>query len=1319
MKKRLTIFAILVMLLTFVLATSRNVRLAASEQLSHTVVQNANYGSDIVFNAAVEGEVLSAKLYYNTFGKSSKFTAVDLAAGTEGNYTATLPGNVAVVPYIYYYLVVETAAGTLTNGSAANPHRIKVAPKASYVAPQIVVTEANAVNGRRYDFIELKNNGATAIDLSKLSITVHEYIVQNGALVVGESNYKGEALMAVSAADGKTKTRITSENEVQIQPGEVFVVFIGKTAALSSEQGGLADNNASFNFQYLAEQYTGSRMGSFPVNNGDIVTYANTKMFLAVSDPYTAESAVIPDPSASYTANAYGTLWTVKYNGNEVTKAVVGMNNDGTANLKDKSTNNAFSDTSGVTSVHYSPYFVDVQFGEDTLTVQSRLTDAREVSINFGIERDLPGVEAVETVIDLSSAEEERPINLNDFLTITEGGFYRSEFDVALAVRKGEGDDTPVVDGEYTLHGAGEYTVTVTFTSQDFATFTKTIVLNALVDSVAPVLSDLEVTETPAYGDSITFSVEITDNVALSPDNVPALFYKAVGNAAYTRVALVPGENNVYSVTLENVKVGQVYYYLAAYDMVGNVGSIGTAENPQKITVTMPDQEVQQLIITEANAIRSKRAEFVEIYNNTNKPIALSDVVIKRYDYIVTNGAFTEAFINRETSYVTTLATFVNTATERSFTEITPANEVYIASGETFVVFIGDISSLASSPFYLDYVRNYYKESSFPNIDLSKLNDNVNAFIVNTSIDPSPTYSATKYGTAYAVEYRGTETSVAVIGMDNNGNFIDEASVDSSAASVGSIQYSHYRTDVTINGVTQTVQNRLSANKEAVISFNIVQPEQIPAQKFIVRPEVTLKQEAHTIYGGAGVFDLTALLEVLANGYEAGEYSISAHDGVAAIADLANYAYTTGAKTITFTVSSPENVFEAYTLTLSFNVINIPSIEAENASARLIYGQVDSINVSDFYAINAGAFADQYTVSVTSNIPLVNNAILLAGTYEITVTVRPVTAEAFPNVVKTFTIVVTADTAPSVEAEEEAVEATINGATFDVSSLFTVSTGSFDDAEVVYTVTLNGNPVSLEGTLLAANAGTYVVKARVVPATEGDFSAVEATVTLTLVKVAPTITAKDVVVQGTVVYAKEASLTTINLNDLFTVIGNSYQSSEYTLGYSVKKGQTDVTITDMTIPAAVGTYTFTITLNTNDEEHEVELEITIVVKAVPVISGENADVEGKKGMEVDLGQYVSVDPKDYQASQYTVNYSVKYFGENVQVTNGKFAPKNSGAYEVTITVSGTEFQTITKTITLNVELASSGSLLVIIISAVAVVTGGTVAFILIKRRKFA
>lgn len=1319
MKKRFTIFAILVLLLTIVFATSRNVRLAASEQLSHAVVQSANYGSDIVFNATVEGEVLSAKLYYNTYGKSTKFTAVAMTAGAESNYSATLPGNVAVVPYIYYYLEVETASGILRNGSAANPNRIAVTPKPGYSAPQILVTEANAVNGRRYDFIELKNNSSNPLELSKLSITVHEYIVQDGDLVIGESNFKGEALMAVNAADGKSKTRITADNEVMIQPGEVFVVFIGKTASISSEQGGLADTSASFNFEYLAEQYSGTRMGSFPVNSNDIVTYANTKMFLAVSDPYSAESAVIPDPSASYTANAYGTLWTVKYNGNEITKAVVGMNNDGSVALKDKSTNNAFSDTSGVTSVHYSPYFVDIQLGEDTITVQSRMTDAREVGINFGIERDLPDVEALQTIIDLSSADEERPINLYDYFAIKENGFYSSEFDFTLAMRKEKEDDEPVLDGEYTLHGEGEYIILITFTSDDFNTFTKSIVLNAMVDSVAPVLSDFEVTEDPVYGGNITFSVEITDNVLLSNENVPALFYKAVGNAAYTKVELVPGENNVFSATLESVKVGQLYYYLAAWDMVGNVGSIGTAENPEKMTITMPNQAVQQLIITEANVIKSKRADFIEIYNNTNKPIALSDVVIKRYDYIVTSGAFTDAFLNRETSYVTTLATFVNTDNDRSFTEITPNNEVYIPSGETFVVFVGDISSLASAPFYLDYVRNYYKVANFPGIFLSKLNDNVNAFIVNTSIDPSPTYSATKYGTAYAVEYRGVENSVAVIGMDNNGNFIDEASVDSSAASVGSVQYSSYRTDITINGVTQTFQNRLSANKEAVISFNTVQPEQILAPKFIVRPEVTLTEETHTIFGAEGVFDLTCLLEILANGYETSEYSISAHDGAAAIADLANYAYTTGEKTITFTVSSPESVFETYTLTLTFNVINIPTIEAEDASARLVYGQVDSIDVTDFFTVNAGAFADQYTVSVTSNIPLVNNAILLEGNYEITVTVRPTTAEAFPDVVKTFTIAVVADTAPSVEVEDEEVQANISGETFDVSSLFTVSTGSFDDAEVVYTVTLNGNPVSLEGTLLAANAGTYVVKASVVPANADDFEAVEASVTLNLVKVAPTLTEKDVVDEGTVVYAKDATLSTINLNDLFTVTGNSYQSNEYTIDYSVKKGQEEVTITNMTIPAAVGTYTFTITLNTNDEVHEVELEITIVVKAVPVITGENADVEVKKGVEIDLAQYVSVDRKDYQASEFTVNYSVKLDGENVTITNGKFVPNKTGAYEVTITVSSAQFQTVSKTITLNVDLASSSTVLVIIISAIAVVVGGTVAFILIKRRKLA
>ena len=1303
------------MLLTFALAASKNVRLSAAEQLTHTVVTNAEYATDIEFNALVEGEVISAKVYYNTYGKSTKFNELDMVMETEGNYTAILSGNVAVVPYIYYYLEVVTATETLLSGESSNPHRISVAPKADYLAPQIMVTEANAVNGRRYDFIELKNNGVTPIDLSKLAITVHEYIVQEGVLVVDDTTFRGEALMALSAPDGKTKERITSENEVQIQPGEVFVVFIGKTAAVSTEQGGLADTAASFNFEYLAAQYTASRVGPFGVNSEDIVTYANTKMFLAVSDPYSADSALIPDPSASYKDTAYGTLWTVKYEEAEITKAVVGMNNDGSAALTDKSTNNAFSATAGVTSVHYSAYFVDVQFGEEVLTVQSRVTADREVGINFGIEKELPNIEVADSIIGLQTSEDVKTIDLKNLLKINEGGFYRSEFDFALTARKGDELDTPVVDGNYTINGEGEYTITVTFSSADFETFTKTVVLTAMVDSIAPTLSNLVVTESPAYGDSVSFSVEIVDNVELSTDNVPALFYKAIGNAEYNRVNLIPGENNLYTITLDNVKVEQLYYYISAQDLIGNVGTIGNVEAPNTVSVTMPEQVPQKLIITEANAIRSKRADFIEIYNNTNKPLALSDVVIKRYDYIVLDGAFTDGFINRETNYVTTLATFVNTEVERSFTEITPTNEVYIQSGETFVVFVGDISSLAKAPFYLDYIRNYYNETNFPNIDLSNLIDNVNAFIVNTSIDPSPSYNEAKYGTAFAVEYRGLEESVAVLGMDNNGAFVNDASVNSSASSVGSVQYSHYLTDVTINGVTQTVQNRLSANGEAVISLNSVQPEQLPEEMHIVVPEVTLDSDVHTIYGNAGVFDLTSLLNVLANGYEETEYNITAHDGTASISDLKNYAYTAGTKTIIFTIESTEAVFETYTITLTFTVVDVPTVIAENSAGKLIYGEIDSIDVRDFFSINDGAFADLYTVIITSNLPLVDNAILFAGDYEITVTLKPVNEDAFLDVVKTFTILVTAETAPSIEVDSDAVEANINGETFDISSLFNVSKGSFEDAEVLYTVTLNGNPVNLEGSLLEANAGTYLVKASVVPANEGEFTSVEETVSLTLVKVAPSITVSN----DTVNYSKDSSLTVINLNDLFTIVGNSYQTDEYTVTYTVKNGQVDVTVTEMTIPAAAGTFTFTITINADDSSFEtVEKVINIVVKEVPVITAEDKEVEVKKGSEIDLTSYVNIDSKDFSETEYTLNYQVKFDNQEVELTNGKFVGEKAGAYEITVTISADAFEDITQVFTINVELQSN-SLIAIILSAIAVLTAGTVVFFVIKSRRTA
>lgn len=57
------------------------------------------------------------------------------------------------------------------------------------------------------------------------------------------------------------------------------------------------------------------------------------------------------------------------------------MNNDGSVNLTDKSTAKALSETAGFGSVQYSPYTVQVTQGGQTVTVQSRMTEAREAGI--------------------------------------------------------------------------------------------------------------------------------------------------------------------------------------------------------------------------------------------------------------------------------------------------------------------------------------------------------------------------------------------------------------------------------------------------------------------------------------------------------------------------------------------------------------------------------------------------------------------------------------------------------------------------------------------------------------------------------------------------------------------------------------------------------------------------------------------------------------------------------------------------------------------------------------------------------------------------
>lgn len=1273
----------------------------AQAVITHDPLTSAAYGSDLTVTADITG-ASEATLYYNTFGKGASYRAVPMTA-QGSTFSATLSG-VTVVPEIYYYI---EAAG-VQEGSADQPHKIKVTPKDGYQKPVVAITEMNAVNGRRYDFVEMQNLSDTPIELSKLSLVMHEYICNGTDIVADESNYKGEAFFATDAGEG-VKQRVTADHEVTIAPGEHFVMFIGKTASSATEQTGLGA--APFNFEYLQGQYTASKVGAFGVNASDITALANTKMFLAVSDPYGPDLAVIPDPAAKYAEDSYGTMWTVKYDGAEVTRAVIGMNNDGTYAPADKSTNSAFSDKDGVSSVHYSPYMTDIVMNGQTITVQSRSTGSKETAITFGFEKALPSVTQQTLAIDLASEQEQKTVAVSELITVDGGNYFADEYTVTYAYNKqGEGE-TPAQDGNIVLNGIGQYQLHATFESEYFGTFRKTVEFDAIADTQPPVLENLSVTEGVKFGGTMEFSVKITDNIGISETEPPKLYYKTASNAAYTGVLLQAQADNVFTAAIDTVTTPYVYYYIEAKDALANVGSIGSAEDPEIYEIGADGNDMAgRLVITEANAIRSKRADFLEVYNNSNKPIALSQLVIKRYDYIVTNGSFSDAFRNREANAETGLAVSIDNNTAQK--PISADNEVYIQPGETFVVFTGDIYGLAAAPLYFDYVRSYYNADKFPGVDLGKLTDNVNAFLVNTAVDGSPTYSASKYGTAYALEYDGVETCVAVVGMDNEGNFIDEASTGSDAKGVGSTQYGKWTVDVEKDGVTQTVQGRISDNKQAVISFNTLVDGQKPDAQYIVRPEVTLKENRVTVYGSTGTYDLQALLQIRANGYQQDEYTITANDG-ADIPDLTQYAYTEGTKTITFTVSSVKSEFEAYELELVFTVVNSPVIEVAEDLDKLFDGT--PVDVSEFFTVREGSFAGKYTMSVTSStLPIMDGKMLVAGVYEITVRVTPINPGDFEPISETFTVRLQEQ--PTVTSKGNTSIGVCDS--FDVSTLFTINNGGFDDAIITYEVCLGDQTIALDGTEMAGKEGVYTVTVTVAPKTADAFRTVSETVTLTIAKEQPTVSPADDA--DTLVFVADGL--TIRPSDLFDIQMKGYTADELDIVYTVTKDGAEVALTDGVFAASKGVYTVTVRVSGKDGAFEpIVSTVTVTVADKPAIGpNDGADLTPSQGSEINLNDYLTTNLQGLPEGSYKIEYRVTCNGNAVAADNGVFVADQAGEYAVCVSVVSTDgsFTTVTYEFVITVGGGSNVGLIVgLVVAAVVVVAAAVVAVVVIRKKK--
>ena len=1298
-KHRIAAVAVAALLALACLAAFPVFGVRAAGDPTFTPVTAAQYGQTVDVTVDTDGMtgVTGAKLYYTTYGGSTAFRAVDMTL-TGTTYAYTVPASMTVVPNIYYYIELTTDVDPVLLGSAAAPYRMAVAPKTGYTAPKIAVTEAIAISGNRADFIELKNTSNAPIELSKLSLKIYEMVYQTVdselTFVKADGNYKGEVFLATKGTTADGKTRITTDNEKTIQPGETFVVFTGKTASQTYEQGGLATTAAAYNYDYLRAQYTANRVGANGSMIEDLADIEDTRAFLTVSDPWTADSAVMPDPSANYKADTFGTLWEIWYDGDSTTSVLTGANNDGSVNLTDKSTTGKFAAAAGFGSVQYSPYAVEVTQGGQTINVQSRLTDAREVGISMGTDRKLPSVSLTTNAIDLTSATEQKEVDLTTLLAFDNGMYYGNEYTVSYRIKKDNGDYAAVSGATATLDGVGEYTVEVSIAPWDVQDpIVKEVTFEALADTVAPTIANVQETGDKSFGSTFTVSATVTDNVELSEETPAVLYYKTIGNAAY-KTAAMTSDGDVFSASVAGIKSPVLFYYIEATDKLDNKAQHGSAAEPKKVTFTPSATQAEApLIITEANVIRSRRADFIEVYNNGNKPVALSKVTLKRFDSVVTSGAFKAEFLANTTTFVSTLATSTATDTEGTVTEITAANEVYVQPGQTFVIFVGNLtnggtSPLAQAPYNVEFIKNFYREGQFTGIDLTKLEANVNAFMLTTPLDPSPTYSAGAYGTAFRIEYDGAVSSTVILGMDNDGSVVtDDASTGTVENTVGSVQCSYYTNDVMLGGETVTVQSRMSDNKQAVISFNTVYEGQTPAERYAFRPEVTLTKTTDTVYSTDPI-DLTDYLTVQANGYEDTEFAITAFAGSDPIADLTAFVPSVGSNAVRFHIASTATpaAFEAYDVTLTLTAVNTPGLTVTEAdSMQLLYGQVDSIDVSDLYTVTDGAFAGQYDVNITSNLPLVNNKIMIAGSYVITVTVTPKTAGAFEPISKTINLTVTAKTVPSVTGDTTANGA-IAGDTFDLSTLFTVDKHDFTDAVVTYAVTKDSQAVTVTGTTIPAVAGTYSVTVSVAAAND-EFETVSATTALTLSMLAPSVTGSDAS------FAIK-DVTAVDVSTLFSVQANSY-AGKYTVAYTATRNGAAITLTDGSkLPLIRGEYRVTATVQASDASfNDVTHTITVTLqKTVPTVTaGQNETVQVGAGEAIDVAGKFTVAAGDYAAGEYTVAYSVTLNGAAVTMDGTTFKADAAGTYKVTVTVTAADgsFEAVSASLDLTVELTGS------------------------------
>ncbi|QYR21503.1 lamin tail domain-containing protein [Paenibacillus sp. sptzw28] len=154
--------------------------------ISHTIPMGSTTPKDLAITASVrdDQQVAGVTLHYKN-REAAEYTAIPMKVGTEGQYSAVIPGTALEnMSLLQYY--IEATDGTNTNRTPEEPeqnHEIQVFESIGPVNLELLITELLPDNrgGDAYEYVEVYNNTNRKINLKDYRIV---YAVRSGGTTV-------------------------------------------------------------------------------------------------------------------------------------------------------------------------------------------------------------------------------------------------------------------------------------------------------------------------------------------------------------------------------------------------------------------------------------------------------------------------------------------------------------------------------------------------------------------------------------------------------------------------------------------------------------------------------------------------------------------------------------------------------------------------------------------------------------------------------------------------------------------------------------------------------------------------------------------------------------------------------------------------------------------------------------------------------------------------------------------------------------------------------------------------------------------------------